>query len=125
MGDTVVATWYTGNAADDGSQDRGWILGHFKRPMDDVRSTKDVEVKWAIHSAGEQRSQWTKDDQRTTVVLLVQGHFRVDLTEGAATLNRQGDYVLWGPGIDHSYEALEDSVVIVVRWPSYALKSSS
>jgi hypothetical protein len=25
---------------------------------------------------------------------------------------------MWGPGVDHSWEALEDSVVLTVRWPS-------
>lgn len=49
---------------------------------------------------------------------LVQGNFRIDLTEGTVTLTEQGDYVLWGPGIDHWWEALSDSVVITVRWPS-------
>ncbi|HZC00371.1 MAG TPA: signal peptidase I, partial [Gammaproteobacteria bacterium] len=40
------------------------------------------------------------------------------LTEGSITMNRQGDYVMWGPGIDHSWKALSESVVITVRWPS-------
>ena len=75
-------------------------------------------VKWATHRAGEQRHEWTADDQRTTFVVLIQGEFRVDLTEGSKVLSTQGDYVLWGPGIDHSYEALTDAVVMVVRWPS-------
>jgi hypothetical protein len=83
-----------------------------------VRSTKDVEVKWGIHPLGDTRAQWTADDQRTTMVLLVEGTFKVDLTEGSVTLAKQGDYLVWGPGIDHSWEALAPSVVITVRWPS-------
>ncbi len=46
------------------------------------------------------------------------GTFGSNLTEGVVTLARQGDYAVWGPGIDHSWEALADSVVITVRWPS-------
>lgn len=110
--------WYHGNAAEDGRDTRGWVLGHFIDPSEGVRSTKDVEVKWGIHSAGEKRPEWTSDDQRTTMLLLVQGNFRVDLTEGRATLSEQGDYAVWGPGIDHAWEAITDSVVITVRWPS-------
>ncbi|MCA1607078.1 MAG: signal peptidase I [Actinobacteria bacterium] len=110
--------WYHGNATEDGRENRGWLFGHFIDPSEGVRSTKDVEVKWGIHTAGETRSAWTTDDQRTTLVLLVEGNFRVNLTEGSVTMNRQGDYIMWGPGIDHSWEALDDSIVITVRWPS-------
>ena len=37
---------------------------------------------------------------------------------GLRRICEQGDYAVWGPGIDHSWEALADSVVITVRWPS-------
>jgi hypothetical protein len=114
----MTHNWHSGNAAEDGLQTRGWLLGHFVDPAEGVRSTKDLEVKWGIHPAGEKRSEWTADDHRTTMVLLVEGHFVVHLTEGSAAMTRQGDYIIWGPGIDHSWEALSDSVVITVRWPS-------
>jgi quercetin dioxygenase-like cupin family protein len=119
VGDAIVtAGWHTGNAAEDGERTRGWILGHFIDSDEGVRSTKDVEVKWGIHPAGEKRTEWTSDDHRTTMVLLVSGNFHVHLTTGQAQLIRQGDYAVWGPGIDHSWEAKEDSIVITVRWPS-------
>jgi uncharacterized cupin superfamily protein len=116
----VSDNWYHGNAVDDGRDTRGWLLGHFIDTSKGVRSTRDVEVKWGIHPAGEKRAEWTKDDQRTTLVLLVEGNFRVDLTEGSVTMSRQGDYIMWRPGIDHSWEAISDSTVITVRWPSAA-----
>lgn len=56
-------------------KNRGWILGHFMNLSDGVRSTKDVEVKWFTHPVGDERANWTKDDQRTTLVLLVDGRF--------------------------------------------------
>ena len=59
-------------------------------------------------------------DAETTLVFLISGQFRVDVTGGSKTMTRQGDYIMWGPGIDHSWEALADSVVMTVRWPSIA-----
>jgi hypothetical protein len=114
----VSGTWYSGNAEEDGRETRGWLLGHFIDSGEGVRSSKDVEVKWGIHPAGEKRAGWIADDQRTTLVLLVSGNFRIDLTEGSVSLERQGDYAVWGPGVDHSWEAITDSVVVTVRWPS-------
>jgi quercetin dioxygenase-like cupin family protein len=36
----------------------------------------------------------------------------------AVMLEKPGDYVMWGPGVSHTYRAEEDSVVITVSWPS-------
>ena len=114
----MPGNWQFGNAGKDTETTRGWLLGHFIAPSEGVRSTKDVEVKWGIHPAGDKRPGWTADDQRTTLLLLVEGQFRIDLTEGSRVLAQQGDYAVWGPGIDHSWEALTDAVVITIRWPS-------
>ena len=84
----MTANWSQGNAAEDGSATRGWLVGHFIDPSEGVRSSKDVEVKWFNHPAGDKRLEWTSDDQRTTLVLLVQGNFRVDLTGGSARVIR-------------------------------------
>jgi quercetin dioxygenase-like cupin family protein len=85
-----------------------------------VRSTEVLEIKWGVHPAGQERPEWTSGERRTTLVLLVNGRFRIDLTVGRTTLVRQGDYVVWGSGIDHSWRAEEDSIVVTVRWPSLA-----
>jgi quercetin dioxygenase-like cupin family protein len=114
----VADNWHTGNANDEAEAHRGWLLGHFIEPNTDVRSTPALEVKWGIHPAGDQRHEWTTDEHRTTLVILVQGTFRVDLSVGSVTLQRQGDYVTWGLGIDHTWHADADSTVITVRWPS-------
>jgi hypothetical protein len=113
----LADNWIQGNANDNEST-RGWILGHFIKPSNDIRATNDLEIKWGVHPAGQRRPEWTTDERRTTLVLLVQGKFRVDLTVGTVQLDRQGDYAVWGPGIDHSWSAEEDSIVITVRWPS-------
>jgi quercetin dioxygenase-like cupin family protein len=115
----MADNWYAGNAGDDAEKHRGWLLGHFIEPDGAlVRSTEALEIKWGTHPAGQQREGWTSGEDRSTLVILVSGRFRVDLAVGTTTLARQGDYITWGPGIDHSWQAERDSVVLTIRWPS-------
>jgi quercetin dioxygenase-like cupin family protein len=115
----MADNWYVGNAAIDSKDHRGWIVGHFLDPTEDgVRAADAVEIKWGIHPAGEARHDWQADEQRTTVIILVHGRFRIELSTGTHVLKEEGDYAMWGPGIDHSWQAEEDSAVITVRWPS-------
>jgi hypothetical protein len=115
------ANWHAGNAADDSAGYRGWLVGHFVDQKDGaIRQTTDLEVKWGVHATGDQRPEWVTDERRSTLILLVSGRFRVDLPATSVTLARQGDYLAWGPGIDHSWQAEEHSVVITIRWPSLA-----
>lgn len=113
-----MAGWHVGNAERDGTDGRGWILGHFFPGEDDIRASGDVEVKWGTHSAGDQRSEWVTSERRTTLLLLIKGHFHVNLSVGNVELKDEGDYVIWGPGIDHTWRAEDDTVVLTVRWPS-------
>ncbi len=110
--------WHVGNAVSDGKDLRGWLVGHFLENAEDVRASDAVEIKWGVHPAGQGRDAWHTSEQRTTIVLLVKGRFRLDLSTGSVVLKEEGDYAIWGPGIDHSWSAEEDSVVITVRWPS-------
>lgn len=48
----------------------------------DVRRTKDVEIKWGVHPAGEQRASWYDHEDRTTILVLISGRFRIDLSIG-------------------------------------------
>ncbi len=108
---------YTGNAGADAALDRGWLLGHFKDPGD-PRHSEDVEIKWGVHPAGDRRAAWVGAEQRTALLVLVSGRFRVEFPERSVLLERQGDYVVWGRGVGHSWLAEEESVVLTVRWPS-------
>ena len=114
----MADNWHVGNAVTDSRDRRGWFIGHFLDDPRTVRASGDVEIKWGVHPQGEGRDSWFTDEQRTTVVLLVKGRFRIDLSTGSFLLREEGDYVIWGPGINHSWQAEEDSVVITVRWPS-------
>jgi hypothetical protein len=114
----MTNNWHVGNAHTDGQEHRGWLIGHFLGHADGVRASRDVEVKWGVHPAGEGREEWVTDEQRTTLLLLVSGRFRLDLSVGSFTLENEGDYALWGPGINHHWQAEKDTIVITVRWPS-------
>ncbi|NUR82871.1 MAG: signal peptidase I [Nonomuraea sp.] len=108
---------YVGNANVDAAGDRGWLLGHFK-PLGDPRHSEEVEIKWGVHPAGDERAQWVRGEARTALLILISGRFRVELPGRSVLLAERGDYVVWGKGVDHSWVAEEESVVLTVRWPS-------
>jgi hypothetical protein len=107
-----------GNAQVESVNRWGWFLGHFVTPSDDPRSTSLLEVKWGVHKAGDGRPEWAVNAEATTLSILIQGRFRLQFPEQEFLLSREGDYVLWLPGVSHSWLAEEDSTVVTVRWPS-------
>ena len=112
----------SGNAVDEGSQKgrRGWFIGHFLPPGSGPAATDMVEVKWGVHAAGEGKAIEGINRTAATMSLLVSGRFHLDFPSHRAsvTLVRPGDYAVWSPGVSHRWRALEDSVVVTVRWPS-------
>ena len=113
-----------GNAGAEGASRGGWFAGHFITPVDDVRSTSVLEVKWGVHTAGDCRTQWGVNAAATTLSILVKGRFCLQFPEKEILLFREGDYALWQPGVPHYWSALEDSVIVTVRWPSLSGDSS-
>ena len=109
-------TWATGNANLDG-QPSGWFVGAFVKDESSLRHTQDVEIKWRHHEKGEQQAEW-EDSEGTSVSVLVSGQFRIIFESGQSDLLQQGDYAIWAPGVPHRSVALDDSVILTVRWPS-------
>lgn len=107
---------YVGSARADAPANRGWLLGHFM-PPGDVRHSSEVEIKWGVHPVGDQRAAWVTRETRTALIVLVRGRFRIDFPHRSVVLREQGDYVVFD-GIDHSWCAEEESVILGVRWPS-------
>lgn len=108
---------YKGNAALDGQLTRQWFIGSFL-PDDDLRHSDEVEIKWGVHKKGEAREDWSKNEGRKTVCILVSGQFVVQLPDEDVQLLSQGDYAMWDIGINHKWQAIEDSIVLTIRWPS-------
>jgi hypothetical protein len=122
----VTATIYTGSAPKDAEDNRGWLLGHFM-PDGDLRHSTDVEIKWGAHPRGDERATWVTAETRTALIVLVRGRFRLDFRDRTVLLAEQGDYVVFS-GVDHSWYAEEESVILGVRWPSipgYAVQDAA
>jgi quercetin dioxygenase-like cupin family protein len=108
---------YVGSADLEAPKEHGWLLGHFL-PPDDPRHSDEVEIKWGRHPAGDRRSAWVHGEHRTAILFLISGRFTLEFPGREVTLSTPGEYVMWGVGVDHSWHADEESVVLTVRWPS-------
>ena len=124
-----------GNAAVDGALFNGWFVGDFTRWLAErgpsssalatigLRDTDRLEVKWGIHPAGQPRpAGWAARTPAVGVSVLVAGEFVVVFREDAGAperevqLREQGDYVVWGPAVEHRWYAVQDSIILTVRW---------
>lgn len=87
----------------------GWIIGDFEPSL---HRTKDFEV--ALKSFKKQEKE-PNHFQRiaTEASLVVSGHIRM----GSHHL-KSGDILVVGPGEACDFEALEDSTVLAIKWPS-------
>jgi len=115
-------SFYFGNAIADQVRGSGWFVGQFVPPDFGLRHQTDVEVKWGIHPDGEKRPQPWASGHATTVSVLIRGSLRVTFHTGdpkpVVTLQKEGDYIIFAPDTVHSWEAIGDTVVLSVRFPS-------
>jgi hypothetical protein len=111
----------TGNATDEHSE-TGWFIGHFISPAYGLRCTRDVEVKWGEHRSNDKKAMLAANETATTLTLLVRGLFVVEFPslDISVRLEQPGDYVIFAPKVAHGWTALEDSVILTIRWPSVA-----
>jgi hypothetical protein len=109
-----------GNAIAEGK--RGWFIGQFFPPEAGLRSQSMIEVKWGQHQKGTCRASFAESRFGGTISVLISGRFLLRLmVDGAMReilLTDPGDYATFGAGVPHWWQALEDSVVISVRFPS-------
>ncbi len=107
-----------GSAGDPATSSRGWFVGHFMPGEDNPLRTSDVEMKWFTHAKGETRPEWSPPSPVRTLNILIRGRFVLLFPDHEVLLQNEGDYVMFGPDIAHSYRCEEESVVMTVRWPS-------
>lgn len=111
-----------GNAVEDGMENaaKGWFIGHFVRDGSGLRRSRDLEVKWGEHQAGEQKRSRRTNERATTLTLLISGRFVMTFPrlEVDVILEQPGDYVIFAPGVEHKWHSETQSIVVTVRWPS-------
>ena len=110
----------SGNIYTKKNGDRGWIMGHFEQLSGTPFQNNDFEIKWTQHTKGEKKEGAKANRTAKTVSILVRGKMKIDFLEPRETylLKAEGDYTFWQAGVTHSWEILEDSLVITIRWPS-------
>jgi hypothetical protein len=108
--------WHTGYAAHD-RDDNGWLIGHFATGARGANFSRDVEIKWSDHAAGDAQDEW-QETPGTSVSILVAGYMTISFKDGEAILAEQGDYVLGGPLVSHRWRAEKTTTIITIRWPS-------
>ena len=109
-----------GNAIAEGR--RGWFIGQFFPSDAGMRSQSSIEVKWGQHHKGARRASFAASRFGGTISVLISGRFLLKLViDGEVrevVLTQPGDYAVFGSGVPHSWEALDDSLVISIRFPS-------
>src|SRR5678816_263943 len=108
----------TGNAAAASKNTRVWFLAHFKPGEDNPPHNADLEVKSITHAKGETRPECSPANGVRTLNILIRGRFVLLFPEHEVLLEKEGDFVLFGPGIAHSFRSENESLVLTVRWPS-------
>ncbi|HEX6289062.1 MAG TPA: hypothetical protein VFZ66_07715 [Herpetosiphonaceae bacterium] len=93
---------YAGNAREVAR--RGWFVGHFMGLPGAPLHSSEVESKWGDHPAGQTGATWSANDA-TTISILVRGRFRISFPDRDVLLEHEGDFVLWGPHVPHSWRA--------------------
>lgn len=98
---------------------RGWFVGSFLNESAGACRTSDLEVKWGAHAAGDCRTEVSPPALTASLAILITGRFELGFPHSSpdrVTLQRRGDFVLFEPGVAHTWHALEESVTLTVRW---------
>ena len=109
----------TGNFNAESQAHRGWFIGHFMEPGSPFYN-QDFEIKWGRHKKGEHRDTVSHGREVNSLAILVYGKELVKIPSlgKEILMEKEGDYLFIGEGIDHTWEMLEDTLVLTVRWPS-------
>ncbi len=98
---------------------KDWIFGHFMED-DSPFKNEDFEIKWGNRLKGFKAEEKNSiaEDGKCTLAILVHGKIIMTLSSlnKIVELSKQGDYFYYEPAMPHSVEALEDSLILTIRW---------
>lgn len=97
------------------NKNRGWLIGHF---AEEPFNTGNFEIKFGSYKKGEKKTNWGLNIQAKSMCILIKGKISIIFPSKTVTLNNRGDYVYWDNMIGHSWEVLENTETIGLRWPS-------
>lgn len=99
---------------------KGWFLGGFMDKYPEFLSDS-VELKWARHKKNDIKPGLPATSSTKSFVILISGKFFIRYPElnQEVTLAQLGDFVFYDANqTSHEAKALEDSLLLVVRYPS-------
>lgn len=97
----------------------GWFFGHFNDD-DPYLKNNDFALKWSKREKGYfcDFKKIPDNDQRT-VTILIYGKVELTYENGNKfVLEKEGDFVYSRPRKPHQVKALEDTLMLNIRWPS-------
>ncbi|MFN9870298.1 MAG: hypothetical protein ACK55E_02540 [Cyanobacteriota bacterium] len=135
-----------GNAAEVDTSGSGWFIGFGDWTRSEAPGRADLrflprnalaqalQVKWMVHPAHDPRGTGKPLSEGRTISLLVSedGCFRLEFSadpcfspEGLVrhTLERHGDFVIWGPGLHHRWFVDKTCTILTLRWTPVPNKS--
>jgi len=111
---------WAGNINSQAKDNKGWIMGHFMRPQSSPFCSQALEIKWHKITSGNKKDRPRAHATGKTLNILISGKIKIEFPEIRRTviLEREGDYLFFEPNVIHSWEDLEDGLLIAIRWPS-------
>jgi hypothetical protein len=114
-----------GNIYNINQEYKNWFLGAFvEKDLFNTKGARDFEAKWSKREKGyvhPPKEKVIEDETCNSMVICMSGSFSYSFIQEDGTykeypLKDVGDFVRWSPDINHKVEALENSLILTIRW---------
>ena len=105
----------TGNANELGKEHNQWIMGYGFDDMPTMNK-EHLRIKWSNHKNGDKRKESHSVPEHETITILVYGKFLQYIGGNSYAQEKEGDFVYCPAKTEHTWEALEDSMMITVQF---------
>ncbi len=107
---------FKGSAVDIGAEHGGWFVLSKHCKCHPMLVGNGLKLKWGDHRAKESRKGWDTGLKEWSLSVLIKGRFSIQFKDKTYTLKRRGDFVVWRPGVSHTWRANSKSLILTVRW---------